>query len=100
MADPLGARAEEVAALEYVLGEARRYLAELDESPVLPARGERFEGGLPEDGDGALVALAELVAGADVATRSSGPRFFHFVTGGAPPAPLAGGSLTALLGPK
>src|SRR5918995_389499 len=97
MADPLGARAEEVAALEYVLGEARRYLAELDESPVLPARGERFEGGLPEDGDGALVALAELVAGADIATRSSGPRFFHFVTGGTTPAALGADWLTSLL---
>jgi glutamate/tyrosine decarboxylase-like PLP-dependent enzyme len=97
MADPLGARAEERAALEYVLGEARRYLAELDESPVLPARGERFRGGLPEDGDGTLVALAELVAGADVATRSSGPRFFHFVTGGTTPAALGADWLTSLL---
>jgi glutamate/tyrosine decarboxylase-like PLP-dependent enzyme len=97
MADPLGARDEERAALEYVLGEARRYLAELDESPVLPARGERFRGGLPEDGDGTLVALAELVAGADVATRSSGPRFFHFVTGGTTPAALGADWLTSLL---
>ncbi|MGH3080137.1 MAG: pyridoxal phosphate-dependent decarboxylase family protein [Gaiellaceae bacterium] len=97
MADPLGAQDEERAALEYVLGEARRYLAELDESPVLPARGERFRGGLPEDGDGTLVALAELVAGADVATRSSGPRFFHFVTGGTTPAALGADWLTSLL---
>jgi glutamate/tyrosine decarboxylase-like PLP-dependent enzyme len=97
MADPLGARDEERAALEFVLGEARRYLAELDESPVLPARGERFRGGLPEDGDGTLVALAELVAGADVATRSSGPRFFHFVTGGTTPAALGADWLTSLL---
>jgi glutamate/tyrosine decarboxylase-like PLP-dependent enzyme len=97
MADPLGARDEERAALEYVLGEARRYLAELDESPVLPARGQRFGGGLPENGDGALVALAELVGGADIATRSSGPRFFHFVTGGTTPAALGADWLTSLL---
>jgi hypothetical protein len=69
MPDPLDARDEE-AALEYVLETARHYLAELSKSPVLPAHGRRFGGALPEDGDGALAALSELVAGADVATRS------------------------------
>ena len=97
MADLLGARDEENAALEYVLREAQRYLAELDESAVLADRGERFGGSLPEDGDGALAALAELVAGADIATRSSGPRFFHFVTGGTTPAALGADWLTSLL---
>ena len=44
---------------------------------------------LPESGDGALVALTELVERARAAaTRSSGPRFFHFVTGGGTPAAL------------
>jgi glutamate/tyrosine decarboxylase-like PLP-dependent enzyme len=96
MPDPLDARDEE-AALEYVLETARHYLAELSKSPVLPAHGHRFDGALPEDGDGALAALSELVAGADVATRSSGPRFFHFVTGGTTPAALAADWLTSLL---
>ncbi len=96
MPDPLDARGEELAALEYVLEQARSYLAELDESPVLPARGERFGGPLPEEGDGALAALAELVAGSDIATRSSGPRFFHFVTGGTTPAALGADWLTSL----
>jgi glutamate/tyrosine decarboxylase-like PLP-dependent enzyme len=96
MAAPIGRHAEE-AALEYVLETAKRYLAELDESPVLPAAGNRFGGRLPEEGDGALTALAELVAGADVATRSSGPRFFHFVTGGTTPAALGADWLTSLL---
>jgi glutamate/tyrosine decarboxylase-like PLP-dependent enzyme len=96
MPDPLDARDEE-AALEYVLETARHYLAELSKSPVLPAHGRRFDGALPEDGDGALAALSELVAGADVATRSSGPRFFHFVTGGTTPAALAADWLTSLL---
>src|ERR687897_2410299 len=96
MPDPLDARDEE-AALEYVLETARHYLAELSESPVLPAHGHRFDGALAEDGDGALVALAELVAGADIATRSSGPRFFHFVTGGTTPAALGADWLTSLL---
>jgi glutamate/tyrosine decarboxylase-like PLP-dependent enzyme len=90
-------RRDEEAALEYVLETAKRYLAELGESPVLPARGERFAGTLPDDGDGALAALRELVAAADVATRSSGPRFFHFVTGGTTPAALGADWLTSLL---
>jgi glutamate/tyrosine decarboxylase-like PLP-dependent enzyme len=90
-------RQDEEGALEYVLETAKRYLAELDESPVLPATGSRFDGGLPERGDGALAALGELVAGSDVATRSSGPRFFHFVTGGTTPAALAADWLTSLL---
>ncbi|HEV3479319.1 MAG TPA: pyridoxal-dependent decarboxylase [Gaiellaceae bacterium] len=90
-------RQDEERALDYVLETAKRYLAELDESPVLPAAGGRFGGRLPEDGDGAVAALAELVAGSDIATRSSGPRFFHFVTGGTTPAALAADWLTSLL---
>ena len=90
-------RQDEEGALEYVLETAKQYLAELDDSPVLPASGSRFGGRLPEEGDGALAALGELVAGSDVATRSSGPRFFHFVTGGTTPAALAADWLTSLL---
>ncbi|HEX7255732.1 MAG TPA: pyridoxal-dependent decarboxylase [Gaiellaceae bacterium] len=97
MSDPLERRAEEQAALAFVLEEARRYLEELDDSLVLPSRERRFDGPLPESGDGALAALAELVAGSDVATRSSGPRFFHFVTGGTTPAALGADWLTSLL---
>ena len=96
MASPIDRRDEE-AALGFVLETAKQYLAELDESRVLPANERRFDGALPEEGDGALAALAELVAGADVATRSSGPRFFHFVTGGTTPAALAADWLTSLL---
>jgi glutamate/tyrosine decarboxylase-like PLP-dependent enzyme len=94
--DPLDARDEE-AALEYVFEAAKQYLAELSDSPVLPAHGRRFDGGLPDEGDGALAALSDLVAGSDAATRSSGPRFFHFVTGGTTPAALAADWLTSLL---
>ena len=97
MADPLERRDEEAAALAFVADEARRYLAALDEARVLASRAHRFDGALPEDGDGALTALAELVAGSDVATRSSGPRFFHFVTGGTTPAALAADWLTSVL---
>jgi glutamate/tyrosine decarboxylase-like PLP-dependent enzyme len=97
MPDPLERRDEETAALAYVLQEARRYLADLDESAVLPSRETRFGGDLPEDGDGALAALEQLVAGSDLATRSSGPRFFHFVTGGTTPAALGADWLTSVL---
>jgi glutamate/tyrosine decarboxylase-like PLP-dependent enzyme len=89
-------RDEEQQALSYVLEAASNYLAELDESPVLPARGSRFGGDLPPRGDGARAALEELVAAADVATRSSGPRFFHFVTGGTTPAALGADWLASL----
>src|SRR5512133_2695686 len=97
MPDPLHSRDEEEAALDYVAGEARRYLVELEQAPVLASREERFGGSLPDDGAGALTALAELVAASDVATRSSGPRFFHFVTGGTTPAALGADWLTSLL---
>jgi glutamate/tyrosine decarboxylase-like PLP-dependent enzyme len=97
VAHPLELRDEEHAALAYVLEEAGRYLGELDESPVLPSREGRFGGPLPDNGDGALTALAELVAGSGLATRSSGPRFFHFVTGGTTPAALSADWLTSLL---
>jgi glutamate/tyrosine decarboxylase-like PLP-dependent enzyme len=97
MPDPLERRDEEGDALTFAVDEARRYLAEIDEASVLASREQRFGGRLPEDGDGALVALRELVSGSDVATRSSGPRFFHFVTGGTTPAALAADWLTSLL---
>jgi glutamate/tyrosine decarboxylase-like PLP-dependent enzyme len=91
MTDPLLLRDEADEALAYAVREAKRYLADLDASPVLPAGAaqalEGFAGGLPEVGDGALAALTELVEqGIGAATRSSGPRFFHFVTGGVTPA--------------
>ena len=97
MADPLEHREEEAAALAYVVEEATRYLAELDDSPVLLSRENPFGGTLREQGDGAVAALAELVAGSALATRSSGPRFFHFVTGGTTPAALGADWLTSLL---
>ena len=56
-------------------------------SPGAGQAAERFGGALPEQGDGALAALTELVEnGVEAATGSSGPRFFHFVTGGVTPA--------------
>jgi glutamate/tyrosine decarboxylase-like PLP-dependent enzyme len=97
MPDPLELKREETRVLELVLGAAKSYLQELDDAPVLASRERRFGGPLPEEGSGAASALGELIGGSDVATRSSGPRFFHFVTGGTTPAALAADWLTSLL---
>ena len=80
-------------ALELAAREAAHYLAGVDERPVRSQRVEEaleaFGGSLPEQGDGALAALAELAGeGFEGAVHSAGPRFFHFVTGGVTPAAL------------
>jgi glutamate/tyrosine decarboxylase-like PLP-dependent enzyme len=87
--------------LDFVVSEARTYLAALDEAPVLESGAEqaasRFGGDLPEEGVGAARALSELLEGVPAATRSPGPRFFHFVTGGVTPAALGADWLTSIL---
>ncbi len=73
---------------------AEEYFARIDD---LPPRGERiddaafaFERTMPEDGEGTLRPLTVLFErGIEAATRSAGPRFFHFVTGGSTPAAVA-----------
>ena len=87
--------------LRVALAEAERYLAALDNDyarrPNALATAESIgSGSLPEDGVGALEAIAELGRASDAATRSSGPRFFHWVTGGATPAALAADWLTSV----
>ncbi|GAA3745835.1 pyridoxal-dependent decarboxylase [Plantactinospora mayteni] len=63
-----------------------------------PADGAGLEGGLPERGVGSVAAVDRLLRiGTTAATHSSGPRFFHFVIGGATPAALAGDWTAALL---
>ena len=100
MADPLLDRGELDAALEFAASEARRYLQGLSGDPVVPpgsdAAIERWSDPMPEHGDGALEALAELASrGRDAAMRSSGPRFFHFVMGGGTPAAVGADWLTS-----
>lgn len=82
--------------------EAKRYLQGLDERNVRDGSLERaldhFTGGLPESGAGAVAALREIVDfGLDASVASAGPRFFHFVTGGATPAALGADLLSSVL---
>ena len=99
MTDPLELRDELERSLALAACEAQAYVAALGDEPVRrPGADDRLEGfdpALPEDGSGAPEAIAELAAlGREAATRSSGPRFFHFVMGGTTPAALGADWLT------
>jgi glutamate/tyrosine decarboxylase-like PLP-dependent enzyme len=78
--------------LRLVSAEAGRYLADLDRAPVRTPgaddAAEGIEGDLPETGSGAAAALTELLEHSAGLIASSGPRYFHFVTGGVTPAAL------------
>jgi glutamate/tyrosine decarboxylase-like PLP-dependent enzyme len=93
VADPFAERDRLDAALEVAARMARSYLEPIGDERVLSPDAEvaigRWSDPMPEDGVGALAALAELGERArEAATRSSGPRFFHFVMGGGTPAAL------------
>jgi glutamate/tyrosine decarboxylase-like PLP-dependent enzyme len=101
MPDPLANPGDSVAALERVAGEAKRYLASLD-GPVRLEHSDdaadAFDGSLPDEGSGTLAALGELIEnGLDAHVRSSGPRFFHWVMGGATPAAMGADWFTSLI---
>jgi glutamate/tyrosine decarboxylase-like PLP-dependent enzyme len=85
--------------IAFVSKEADRYLASQADAPARHPTAEEaalsFEGRLPEDGEGALAALAELAARTDGAI--GGPRFFHFVKGGVTPASLGADWLASTL---
>jgi glutamate/tyrosine decarboxylase-like PLP-dependent enzyme len=96
--DPLIDREDLAAVMRLVEREAEAYLAGIDDSLVRPPGESLMDGGLPATGEGSLKAIVELIAAADHgATRSAGPRFFHFVMGGVTPAALGGDWLTATL---
>ncbi len=89
--------------LQAVAADAERYLLAIDDRPILAADAtvvaDRFGGTpLPERGEGAGRSIERLLKdGFGAATSSSGPRFFHFVTGGTTPAALAADWLASTL---
>lgn len=98
MPDPLVDHDRLADALRLIEREAETYLAGVDEALVRPRGAPTFDAGLPSDGVGSLQALEELARAADEgATRSTGPRFFHFVMGGVTPAALGADWLTSAL---
>src|SRR5258708_24039095 len=85
--------------LRLVEREAEAFLGAIDTAHVRPPGAEQPEAGLPSDGVGSLQAVSELIgASLDGATRSTGPRYFHYVTGGGTPAALAADLLGSALG--
>ena len=87
--------------LRLVSTEAERYLADLDEArvrkPEADEAAESIGGDLPETGDGAVAALTELLGHSAGLIASSGPRYFHFVTGGVSPAALGADLLASVV---
>ena len=81
--------------------EAASYLGDLDERmarlPDVEEHAAAFEGSLPDRGAGAEEAVRDLVGGVDGAIHTSGPKFFHFVTGGTTPAALGADWLATVL---
>lgn len=102
MADPLDEVTETVPALRQVLDAAGPYLDSLPARPVYDRAAEpllaEVGGPLPERGAGTKAAVETLLrVGTATATASAGPRFYHFVIGGATPAALAADWVVSLL---
>ncbi len=97
-------RSEIADVLAHVATAARDYLEHLDErqvrSPDVRRALAAFAGPLPDEGEGALEALRQLMHdGLDGAVHSSGPRCFHFVLGGVTPAALGAELWASVLDP-
>jgi glutamate/tyrosine decarboxylase-like PLP-dependent enzyme len=102
MPDPTVPRRDELDPVIALLAkEGPEYLAALDDLPVRRSHAEAvahaFDTPLPEHGSGAEDALRELLGGLDGALQTSGPRWFHFITGGTTPAALGADWLTTVL---
>jgi glutamate/tyrosine decarboxylase-like PLP-dependent enzyme len=96
--DPLHDRDQLAEALRLIEREAEEYLRSVDDALVRPPAQPAVDGKLPSDGVGSLLTLSELVAtSTEGATRSTGPRFFHFVMGGVTLAALGADWLTSVL---
>jgi glutamate/tyrosine decarboxylase-like PLP-dependent enzyme len=102
MSDPLDEVGQAVPALRQVLAAAEPYLDSLPTRPVYDRTAERLlaelQGSLPDEGTGTAAAVETLLrVGTATATASAGPRFYHFVIGGATPAALAADWVVSLL---
>ena len=102
MADPLADAAALGPVLARVHDAAGPYLGSLAGRPVLDPAAQKLlpdlGGPLPLAGAGAEDVIERLLRiGTAAGTASSGPRFFHFVTGGATPAALAADWAASLL---
>ena len=102
MTDPLSESGVAAEGLEKVAEAAGSYLEALPELPVrdlaTAGRLDELDGDLPQHGEGTLESIDQLLrAGTSAATHSTGPRFFHFVVGGATPAAQAADWITSLL---
>jgi glutamate/tyrosine decarboxylase-like PLP-dependent enzyme len=101
MLDPQTAVSETELALKIAGREALAAIAGLGDEPAISRAAERdldrFAYPLPARGVGVEAALAELTAALAAAPRSSGPRWFGFVTGGATPAAIAGDWIASAL---
>lgn len=99
MSDPIFERDQVLPALRSAAAAAERYLSTIDTDlirrPGADAAAMSLRATFPKDGDGALVAIDELMRASDGALRASGPRFFHWVIGGTTPAALAADWLTS-----
>lgn len=83
--------------LQTAVSTATDFLQTLPERPAAIYPENREPDQLPEDGLGAVGALAQFeVKYSDGLSGSPGPRYFGFVTGGATPAALVGDWLTAV----
>jgi glutamate/tyrosine decarboxylase-like PLP-dependent enzyme len=96
--DPIDDREQLVSVLRLIEREAEAFLGDVDDALVRPPGTPEIEAALPSDGVGSLEALTSLVQSAmEGATRSTGPRFFHFVMGGVTPAALGADWMTSTI---
>jgi glutamate/tyrosine decarboxylase-like PLP-dependent enzyme len=97
--DPVRERNVAIDALRQAARAAERYVGEIDADrvrrPEVNAAVARLDPHFPDEGDGTLAAIDQLIRASDAALRSSGPRFFHWVVGGDTPAALAADWLTS-----
>lgn len=101
-ANQIPGRDEFDAVLQLIQEEAFAYLRSVDERLVRSSAADEaargFEVASPSEGVGAAAALRELIdRGMEATIASSGPRFFHFVCGGATPAALGADWLAGVI---